>query len=63
MLKLSSHATVKLVKKKAKVAYIINDDCQGELAAEALYYDAYFKNKDENLKLQTQQFKISKELF
>jgi hypothetical protein len=31
---------------------------KGELAAEALYYDAYFKIKMESLRLQIQQFKI-----
>jgi hypothetical protein len=30
---------------------------KGELAAEALYYDAYFKKKDGSLRLQIQQFK------
>jgi hypothetical protein len=30
---------------------------KGELAAEALYYDAYFKKKMESLRLQIQQFK------
>jgi hypothetical protein len=30
---------------------------KGELAAEALYYDAYLKNKDGKLRLQIQQFK------
>jgi hypothetical protein len=48
---------------KAKVAYEINDDCQGELAAEALYYDAFKNKKRENLSFNTSSSKVSKELF
>jgi hypothetical protein len=43
--------------KKARSGYTKLLIAKGELAAEALYYDAYFKNKDGSLRLQIQQFK------
>jgi hypothetical protein len=38
---------------KARVERQIINNCKGELAAEALYYDGYFKIKMGSLKLQT----------